>query len=329
MVESSVGQGARNDPNDTCIVQSALNVWLSSQGERWIAIDGLVGPQTAGTIKRFQRTNRLPVDGRIDVGGPTIAMLKSLVGEVAVFAPVVSELLDVADVATMLAAEAPLKLRRHYGLLTHQLNVLRRYSDLARNLDPESPIVLPARFPQPGVIGVTGVEELGAAILLFIFFVAVIVIMTQSPAFRKAVEVRAKELDRLMGELKIHMNVGFKEQVAIIEGEAVDQADRCKQAPTFTPSPECSEAMKALRAIQARMNKQLEHVGMEILLFAEGHGRGQSLSSLRTEINRPRFVAAERLGNPDPPVRDARKVQLPRSLVLKTMAWRLSSVIGR
>lgn len=289
MIEWSVGQGARNNPNDACIIQNALNVWLSSQGERWIAIDSLVGPQTVGAIRRFQRANRLPVDGRIDVGGPTIAVLKSLVGEAAVFAPVVSELLDVADAAAIAATEAPPELQQRYAFLTHQLNVLRRYRDLARDLDPESPIALPARFPQPGVIGFTGVEELGAALLLFLFFVAVIVIMTQSPAFRRAVEVRAKELDRLMGELKIHMNVGFREQVAIIEeilGDAVDQASRCSQSPTFTPTPECLEAIKALRAIQARMNKQLERVLVEIVLFAEGHGRGQSLSSLRTEINR-------------------------------------------
>jgi len=126
MIERSVGQGGRNDPNDALIVQNALNVWLSSQRERWIAIDGLVGPQTIGCIKRFQRGNRLPVDGRIDAGGQSIAMLKSLVGEAGVFAPVVSELLDVADAAALAAGDAPPEMQQRYALLTHQLDVLRR-----------------------------------------------------------------------------------------------------------------------------------------------------------------------------------------------------------
>jgi hypothetical protein len=289
MIERSVGQGGQNLPNDTLIIQNALNVWLSSQGDRWIAIDGLVGPQTIGSIRRFQRGNKLPVDGRIDAGGPAIAMLKSLVGEAGVFAPVVSELLDVANAATRATIDAPPDLQRHYALLTHRLSALRRYRDLAQGIDPERPIVLPDRGPRPGIIGFTGVEEAGAAILLLIFVAAVIVIMSQSPAFRRAVEVRATELDRLMGELKIHMNIGFREQVTIVEeilGDAVDQASRCKQSPTFNSSPACLEAIKALRQVQARMNALLASVLRDIALVAEGRGRGHvPVSTLLTRIN--------------------------------------------
>jgi peptidoglycan hydrolase-like protein with peptidoglycan-binding domain/Sec-independent protein translocase protein TatA len=75
MILNSVGEGGQNRFADSAAIQNLLNDWLSGTVHPAIVVDGMVGPQTIGAIRNFQRTNRLVVDGRIDAGGPTLRLL--------------------------------------------------------------------------------------------------------------------------------------------------------------------------------------------------------------------------------------------------------------
>src|SRR5262249_26505291 len=78
MIIGSVGQGGLNRRADTLSIQLLLNDWRRSQGMSALVVDGIVGPQTIGTILEFQRRNALPQDGRIDPHGPTLARLDQI-----------------------------------------------------------------------------------------------------------------------------------------------------------------------------------------------------------------------------------------------------------
>lgn len=73
-LQSAVGQGKPNVPADVKAVQARL----VELGFSWVAVDGVVGPQTIGTIKLFQaiinghqKVAGSGVDGVIDVNGTT------------------------------------------------------------------------------------------------------------------------------------------------------------------------------------------------------------------------------------------------------------------
>jgi peptidoglycan hydrolase-like protein with peptidoglycan-binding domain len=88
MIEYSVGFRGVNEPNDVLLIQNALTVWRAGNGAAWLALDGLVGPQTIGAIRDFQSFNGLITDGRIDPNGPTLAQLRAVLGEeAAVWSP--------------------------------------------------------------------------------------------------------------------------------------------------------------------------------------------------------------------------------------------------
>jgi peptidoglycan hydrolase-like protein with peptidoglycan-binding domain len=82
-ISASVGQGGVNRYADVLAIQQALNKIPPNQGgpDPKLVEDGLIGPKTRGAILKFQRANAgLPQDSRIDVNGPTLARLNTLLG---------------------------------------------------------------------------------------------------------------------------------------------------------------------------------------------------------------------------------------------------------
>ncbi|MBV8226806.1 MAG: peptidoglycan-binding protein [Verrucomicrobia bacterium] len=76
MIASSVGKGGANRRDDTRAIQGLLGDLQIATGTIPLAIDGIVGPKTIAAIVAFQQQNLgLPVDGRIDPGGPTMSGL--------------------------------------------------------------------------------------------------------------------------------------------------------------------------------------------------------------------------------------------------------------
>jgi peptidoglycan hydrolase-like protein with peptidoglycan-binding domain len=74
----SVGQGGRNAlPQDVMTVQYLLNCVPSGRGgpAPELAVDGIAGPKTLAAIRAFQQRHMTSPDGRIDPGGPTLALL--------------------------------------------------------------------------------------------------------------------------------------------------------------------------------------------------------------------------------------------------------------
>lgn len=72
----AVGHGARNARSDVRLVQHLLNRHRTPRGAL-LKIDGIVGPRTMAAIRGFQANvvHLLPVDGRIDPGGPSFTAL--------------------------------------------------------------------------------------------------------------------------------------------------------------------------------------------------------------------------------------------------------------
>ena len=290
MITASVGRGGRNVPNDVRILQCGLNVTRASSGLRPIAIDGLVGPETLGAIREFQRRNNLLMDGRMDVNGPAITRLRGMVGsEAAIFAPIVAQLLPLRDKLQMLAIQSTGDSSLFANGLAAKLQPLGKFRDLARGLPRQSSV---ASFASAGrgedVIGIAGVDDAVAAILAMGFFLAVVVIlMVSSPAFQRAVEARAKELDRLLGELKISMQVKFQDAVKLvvsIANETIDARNQCRKSPTFTPSPECEDALLRFGQIADRIRAQVRDIGVLIGIFLAGSGGQFDVREVRRQI---------------------------------------------
>jgi hypothetical protein len=79
-IADSVGLGGRNHRSDTWAVQTLLIKVRKSRGEPAIGLDGAVGPETIGAIKKFQKEQfGWPTpDGRIDPSGMTLKHLNLL-----------------------------------------------------------------------------------------------------------------------------------------------------------------------------------------------------------------------------------------------------------
>lgn len=78
-IGGSVGINGVNVAEDVSVVQELLNIAPCVFGGplQPIAIDGLVGPETIGAIKRFQTRSLGFADGRVDPNGKTLAKLNS------------------------------------------------------------------------------------------------------------------------------------------------------------------------------------------------------------------------------------------------------------
>ena len=78
-IQSSVGAGGTNRPDDARTIQSALNEVPSTKGgpSPALKVDGIVGPKTIAEIRRFQQTHGTVVDARIDPTGRTLIALNS------------------------------------------------------------------------------------------------------------------------------------------------------------------------------------------------------------------------------------------------------------
>jgi hypothetical protein len=63
-----------------------------------------------------------------------------------------------------------------------------------------------------------------------------------------------------MKNFQISMNLKFEEAVSLIESiadESIDASTKCRNSPTFNPSPECTEAIRAFIAVAARVRKEI------------------------------------------------------------------------
>jgi len=78
-MNGSVGLGGVNVKSDVVLVQTLLNsIPPRDAGPvARLVVDGIVGPLTIGAIQRYQKAKTKVVDGRVDVGGPTIKALSS------------------------------------------------------------------------------------------------------------------------------------------------------------------------------------------------------------------------------------------------------------
>lgn len=79
-INGSVGQGGTNSRADVTLVQQLLNLMPENVGgpAMPIAVDGFIGPQTVGTISRFQKANFGWSDGRVDPNGKTLVRLSDV-----------------------------------------------------------------------------------------------------------------------------------------------------------------------------------------------------------------------------------------------------------
>lgn len=290
MIEKSVGSLGMNARNDVLIVQTVLNVWRVRMGSRPIAVDGIAGSETIGAITQFQQLNRLATDGRAAPDGRTIKLLRSMLPEeAAIFGPTVAHLLTTLDYVTRLALVAPQSVQGEYRNVISRMAVLRKYRDLAPSSQNDQAVRLTGMPSGPPVIGFTGVEEGAAATALMLLALAVatmLLIMSQSPEFRKAVEVRAKELDRLLGGLKFE-SVGFfgsaVDLINLVLTESSSKDNDCRQSPTFTPSPECEEAIRKYVEFIARIVNQVRVIKGKLgfLVTMLGLGASKELVEMR------------------------------------------------
>lgn len=298
MIASSVGASGKNDPSDVRVVQCALNIWRMETGQPLIAVDGLSGPQTTGAIRDYQVRKKLPIDGRIDPGGPTISSLRaSIEDEALIFGASVAKLLFIREQLNRLPLRPGTRMTFFAQTFRSQLGALEPFRDLAEGFDPTPPVAIGLRGG-PVVFGFAGVDDAAVATLVFAFFVAaMIIIMINSPAFRKAVEVRAKELDRIVQQLGVSLNVKFEEAIAIIVSvadETIDAANKCRQSPTFNASPECAEALQQFKFIVERIRNQLRDSTFKLLLVLFKKGSQSGAFDVR-EIRRQIEVALNRM----------------------------------
>jgi len=83
VIRGSVGQNGRNDPGDSRAIQSALNRIDAVDGgpDPELKVDGLPWSKTIAAIRKFQMAQKLPQDGRVDPGGPTLRRLNEMLAE--------------------------------------------------------------------------------------------------------------------------------------------------------------------------------------------------------------------------------------------------------
>ncbi|PZU83631.1 MAG: hypothetical protein DI527_23800 [Chelatococcus sp.] len=297
MIEKSVGRAGVNGRNDTLIVQCLLNVARARTGVKPIAIDGLVGPETIGAITAFQqRSPGLAHDGRIDPDGRTLTTLIAFIGgDEYVFGPIVQQLLAIKTEIDRLAIVAPPPIKRPLLHLSPGLVEVSKYKDIAAGAPASGPLpvmALNAGAPKFGFVGAD--DAMAATALLAMAFVlsVLIILMIQNPTFRKAVSVRAKELDRILRALQVSSMTGLRESVDIINSifsDSKDEEQRCRQSPTFQETPECTAAMrrfaetlKKMQSLLPRLMKALQ----EVLDFAKRPHAGFDIMKLRLAFNK-------------------------------------------
>lgn len=85
-IKAAVGARGGNNPRDVRTVQSLLNGIGPLEGgpPEMLAVDGIVGPITLGAINAFQTFHLGSNDGRVDVDGRTIRLLREPPGSVPI-----------------------------------------------------------------------------------------------------------------------------------------------------------------------------------------------------------------------------------------------------
>ncbi len=294
MILKSVGTNGFNNHNDVLIVQCALNVLRSSRQLSLIVIDGIIGPETINAIFQFQRTNiGLITDGRIDPGGATLARLTAQIGgEVFVFGPVVHQLLGLKAEFDRIGLVLPVTAKRPFNRVQQGLNALVPHKDLAVTFGAGPPTNVTGFNSGPQRFGLAGVDDAAAAaalaamaLIIFVFLVALI----QSPAFQKDVAVRAKELDRILKDLRINASIGVKESLDLIisiVGDPQTEINRCRQSPTFQNSIECSLALQEFARIAAKIRNIIPKLELLVQILTTNRESGRDFQKIRINFNR-------------------------------------------
>jgi hypothetical protein len=297
MIERSVGSSGVNDHNDTLVIQCALNAARAQTGLVPIAIDGFVGPETIGAILAFQQKNPgLAKDGRIDPKGKTLATLTTFIGgEEFVFAPIVQQVLAIKSEMDGVFQFAPFRAKRPFQRIMQGLTEVSEFAEIAKGMPATKPQVSLAfnrGSPNFGFVGADDAVAAATLAMMALIMALLLVLIIQSPAFRKAVAVRAKELDRIMRDLQINSSVGLKESVDIISAiftDTKEEEQRCRQSPTFVETPECAAAIRAFAAAVAKMRSLLPRlIAMlnRILDFAKRPHTGLDIRKTRLDFNK-------------------------------------------
>jgi peptidoglycan hydrolase-like protein with peptidoglycan-binding domain len=288
MIGDSVGRGGNNNSIDTLVIQNALNVIHSKNSTKWIAVDGLVGPETIGSITAFQSRRHLIADGRVDPNGSTLKKLRSDMGsDIAVFAPVLVQLMPYLTELGKIQQPKDYRIAQIWAKSRANLYQINRYIDVANIIQARHirPISMMSAAP---VIGVVIVDDV--IILMFLIFIIVMMltILSQSPAFKKDVEVRAKELERILHGMQQNAAEWADEAINIGESIVSDTdaaAVRCRNSPTFIASPECEEAIRNYKNRRIRIKDLIRQIKDKIRQFRDFVRKGWGGLPI-TEINR-------------------------------------------
>lgn len=224
-----------------------------------------------------------------------VALVTLIGGDEYVFGPIIQQLLAIKTEIEKLSLATPRQVKLPLSRLLPGLNAVSKYKDLAKILpDPRPTTTLAFNKGTPN-FGFAGVDDATALLTLAamaLTMALLLVLIIQSPAFRKAVSVRAKELDRIMRELQINAVVGLKESVDIVNAifnGSKEEEQRCRQSPTFEATPQCIQAMRDFSAALIKMQSlmpRLISLLNRIINYAKFPHSGLDIMKTRSDFNK-------------------------------------------
>jgi hypothetical protein len=212
-----------------------------------------------------------------------------------VFGPIIQQLLAIKAEIEKLLLATPRRVKLPLSRLLPGLNAVSKYKDLAKilpDLRPAPTLAFNKGAPNFGFVGVDDAAALLTLAAMALTMALLLVLIIQSPAFRKAVSVRAKELDRIMRELQINAAVGLKESVDIVNAifnGSKDEEQRCRQSPTFEETPQCIQALRefsvALTKMQSLMPRLISLLN-RIINYVKFPHSGLDIMKTRLQFNK-------------------------------------------
>jgi hypothetical protein len=234
-----------------------------------------------------------------------VKRLRSFLGsDAVVFGPTVAQLLITRDLLAQIEPAAPRSAKRYYNSMITHLSPLSSYGDLTKGLTYHSRLALEQDFADIGggftlagprlqrtLIGFTGVEEAASALFMLFLIAAVAVLlltMARNPAFKKAVDVRARELDRILGELNHHMEGAVTSALDFLEAvlSITDKVAECEKSPSYQPSPECDAAKKLVKAVVESAKLVFRSLKQTFLIFLDAQAHRRPFKQLIGELTR-------------------------------------------